>query len=497
MTSRRACLPAAALLLAAAFAQSAPLAQPTAVQQLPEPQDRWALVVGVSHYDSASLTPLFGEQDATTIARDLVQVAGFPENQVIVLNDASTDTAGVCDASRDVPLTHGAPTSANIVNCLFYIANMVSPKGLLFVFFSGHGVNVDNDTFLLAKDSPPSSDLDFLKLRAIGTETIAAALRRSASKQVMLFVDACRDQLFSGTKGVSANVLTKQFADHLDFEKMNLGKRAYVTMFSSSVGQSSYSFLDRKMSYFTWELHQALSGVAGVNGGAYDTNGVMTLTRLLAYVQDNLPPLVKRMNAGKEQVPWTRVEGFNADTLVLAMRAGASASAPTASRSTVSRPTPSSVINPIITEQDLSSRFSDALVLIVGEEISDSSAAAELSSMIARSLGASNRLAPFGLNLAFNSAFAGSPRDLSTIDHIERIPLIVLGKVHTTYESQGSLATGLQKATVLLQLRLYRPTEHFATDFRSVDGIGAGFSQSLALTLALDRVARAFADLVR
>jgi hypothetical protein len=285
----------------AVVASDGTVAEPTAavpgsVSQLPPSSERWALVIGVSRYDDPNLNPLYGQNDAKKIAKDLEQYAGFPPLQIILLTD-------------DQPRDH-QPTRERIWFWLSVIKQNASPAGLIMIMFSGHGLQSGGSTFLMPRDAYLNFDETYLTQNAISADVLNDSLRSSLAKQVILLVDACRNNPYA-TEGPDANQMSSRFADSFNYEKLNLGKEAYATIFSTSVGSESYQYQSEKMGYFSWVLDQALSGAA------YDSNGQLTLQGLLAYLQQNTPKLVKLYNPGKEQVPYALIGGYLADQVVL------------------------------------------------------------------------------------------------------------------------------------------------------------------------------------
>jgi hypothetical protein len=125
-------------------------------------------------------------------------------------------------------------------------------------------------------------------------------------------VDACRNNPYAA-KGENANEMTSGFADSFDYDKQNLGKEAYATIFSTSLGGESYQYQSEKMGYFSWVLDQAL------RGQAYDRSGHLTLAGLIAYLQTKTKKLVEVDKPGFKQVPYALVGGYQANELVLAI----------------------------------------------------------------------------------------------------------------------------------------------------------------------------------
>ncbi|MGE0214018.1 MAG: caspase family protein, partial [Parvibaculaceae bacterium] len=76
----------------------------------------------------------------------------------------------------------------------------IRPGDIALVHFSGHGVELDGQNFLLPADVPAPRDgnEDFLKDEAVSLVSIVERLRKSGVATSMVIVDACRDNPFAG-----------------------------------------------------------------------------------------------------------------------------------------------------------------------------------------------------------------------------------------------------------------------------------------------------------
>jgi photosystem II stability/assembly factor-like uncharacterized protein len=282
------------VLFSPVLAAQAPAISQT-VGKPPPSSERWALVIGVSKYDDPSFNPLYGQDDARKIASDLVQYAGFDPLQVIVLSD---------DQPKD-----RQPRRERILFWLSDLKQNASPQGLLLVFFSGHGMESGGESFLMPQEAYYNEDTTYLEQNAVPVKVVSKMLGDSLTKQVIVLVDACRNNPYAAA-GRSSNRMTSTFADSFDYEKQNLGKEAYVTIFSTSLGEESFQYQSKRMGYFSWVLDQALSG-------AYDPGGGLTLESLIDDLQSQVPKLVRLYNPGRTQKPDPHLGGYLADQLVL------------------------------------------------------------------------------------------------------------------------------------------------------------------------------------
>lgn len=265
----------------------------------PGKQKRWALVIGVDRYADTQITTLGGSSnDAKAIARALVSYAGFPEDQVILL---ATDQP----AERQ-------PTRGNILRRLSNLASVMPSDGLLFLSFAGHGMERSNQAFLLPSDAQVSNDVDLLEQTAINVAQIKERIRKTGVRQVVLILDACRNDP-SGRSNAD-NPLTAAYTKAFNFDVQNREVTAFATLYATAVGERAYEYTEKRQGYFTWAL------VEGMKGAAANDKGEVTLAALLKHVQERVPKHVTAdLGSGKEQRPFADIGGYQADQLVIAV----------------------------------------------------------------------------------------------------------------------------------------------------------------------------------
>jgi hypothetical protein len=296
--------------------------KPPEISQLPERGKRFALIIGIDEYADKNISRLNGaRRDARALAEALIQYAGFPKEQVILL-------------TSDEP--QAQPRRGLILRYLSNLRNKVPADGLLLVAFAGHGIERRNRAFLLPWDAELSDDLDLLQDTAISVDRMRDLIRATGVKQVMLILDACRNDPSAG-RGDMPNLLSAAYLRDPDFRRRispstgfklplsgvfgseSLGLRnrdieAYATLYATGIGQRAYEYAKKGQGYFTWAL------VEGLSGKAAEPNGEVTLGGLKRYVEETVPPLVSLdLGAGKVQRPFAVIEGYQAEKLIVAV----------------------------------------------------------------------------------------------------------------------------------------------------------------------------------
>lgn len=270
------------------------------VAEWPSSAKRYALVIGVEQYQDKQITPLVAAaNDAKLLAGALVQYAGFPADQVVLL-------------ASDQPIER-QPTRENILRRLSNLRAAIPSDGLLLVSFAGHGIEREGRAFLLPSNAQVSGDISLLEDTAIGVDTIKERIRQTGVKQVMMVLDACRNDPTAG-RADAPNNLTEAYTRGFNFDVRNKEVSAFATLYATSVGSRAYENTEKKNGYFT------LAIVDGLKGAAANSKGEVTLDSLKQYVQDEVPKRVKLdLGVGKKQDPQIVLDGYKANELVISI----------------------------------------------------------------------------------------------------------------------------------------------------------------------------------
>lgn len=269
------------------------------VGELPPVSKRWALVVGVDTYDDRQISPLYAaSNDASALAEAFVRYAGFPKDQVILL------------ASNQPQERH--PTRGNVLLRLANLARLIPKDGLLLFAFAGHGIERNNQAFLLPSDAKMSDNIRILQSTALSVTEIKDWVQEMNLKQVLILLDACRNDPTAG-RAEAPNRMTESYRKGFEFDSQNSQVEAFATLYATRVGQRAYEYAEKEHGYFTWAV------VEGLKGGAANNRGEVTLGSLERYIQDLVPRQINvDLGSGKDQRPFADVRGYKASELVLA-----------------------------------------------------------------------------------------------------------------------------------------------------------------------------------
>ncbi|NEO97882.1 MAG: hypothetical protein F6K58_04070 [Symploca sp. SIO2E9] len=224
----------------------------------------WAIAVGINHY--SSLTPLnYAQRDAERIKQLLLSEVGF--DQVFLFTNDSPEIP-----AKPTPICT-QPTFGHLRQFLRRQFNrkILSEGDNLWFFFAGHGRREANRDYLMLCDSDPGDVCS----TAIPVHYITEQLRSSGAGNVVLLLDACRNQ---GARG----------------EGIGEEHRGVVTFYSCAPNQKAYEIEALQQGAFTYALIEALK-IQGAGNCA-------TVERLEQYLQRRVPELNRQypQNQGRQ-----------------------------------------------------------------------------------------------------------------------------------------------------------------------------------------------------
>jgi hypothetical protein len=231
-------------------------------------------------------------------------VAGFDEDDIFFL---TSDQKG-----------NRLPTKVNIIKWISHIKSHAAPEDTFVFFFSGHGMDMGNESYLLTYDSEPSNK-DTLDISSLKISEMKRVIEEMPLRKVLLFVDACRNDPRTG-KGDTNNTLTVNQAKNLVIRpgkgtgKGDTSSGFSFTFFSCGVGQRSFEWTEKGMGFFAYYLVEGLRGGAASEEAGHN----VTIGSLKRYLWEKVPGTVER-EKGVRQEPWVKGESSTgADEWVLA-----------------------------------------------------------------------------------------------------------------------------------------------------------------------------------
>ncbi|MBW4659551.1 MAG: SUMF1/EgtB/PvdO family nonheme iron enzyme [Drouetiella hepatica Uher 2000/2452] len=240
----------------------------------------WAIVIGVNNYESLPRLK-YAKRDAELMRDFLIKQAKF--DRVYLFSDDSPDYEG----------NSTKPTLVNLRRVLRQLFNQpcLSQGDNFWFFFSGHGTRYQDQDYLMPIDADPGD----IGHTGIATQYISDRLSRCGADNVVLVLDACRNQ--GGKALPSMGSSTALLA----------GQKGIISLFSCSPGQLSYEVDALKQGVFTHVLLQALGNVGRC----------ATVEQLNQYMKSHVPKLLYHHHKHSGQTSYTRVEPIERAHLIL------------------------------------------------------------------------------------------------------------------------------------------------------------------------------------
>jgi hypothetical protein len=254
--------------------------------------DTWALLVGIDDYRDPRISDLnYTVNDVTYFSEALIETGCVPKSNVYLMTNQSSGA--------------NIPTHTNVLFRLENLTTRVKPEDIFIFYFTGHGMMRSSKQYLLAINSDPRSATT-LATSAIPLETLLELLRRVNAHQIVIFLDACRNDPEQG-KGDADNALTDDFARSVSLKRRSgAGDQSMgtATFFASHVGERAYEWPEKESGVFSFYL------VAGLLGKAADSDNQVTIRSLASYVEKEVDRWSQEhLTSGKRQKPWLVSEG--------------------------------------------------------------------------------------------------------------------------------------------------------------------------------------------
>jgi uncharacterized caspase-like protein len=236
----------------------------------------WAVVIGINEYEHLQRPLKYAKRDAELMRDFLCNEAGFEK---------------VYHFSEDSSEKQLLPTRSNVMRLLHvrFEQPFMSAGDNFWFFFSGHGVRQNGCDYLMPTDGFPED----IANSNISVNFIIQRLRRCRADNIILILDACRDE------GKSVEGIGRQTAE----QARQLG---VISMFSCSPNEISYEIEDLQQGSFTRALLEGL----GTQGQC------ATVERLNQYLIQRVTELNRQFGKPK-QTPLTIAEPIEKSHLIL------------------------------------------------------------------------------------------------------------------------------------------------------------------------------------
>jgi len=243
----------------------------------------WGIAIGINTY--TNLQPLqYGKADAEAMRDWFEKEASF--DKVFLFTEDSPEIK-----TRPNPI----PTKPTFGHVRRFLRSqfqekksLLKPGDNLWFFFAGHGRREGGRDYLMLSDSDPGDVTN----TAIEVNFVTSCLRECGADNVVLFLDACRNQ--EGTRKGQGIGLEKH--------------QGVVIFYSCSANESSYEVQELSHGVFTKFLLEGLSSQGKRN--------CATVEKLEQYLQETVPSIASKYRKQKQN-PYASVEPTSKRHLIL------------------------------------------------------------------------------------------------------------------------------------------------------------------------------------
>ncbi len=233
--------------------------------------NNWAIAIGINKYNNLQQLN-FAKLDAEAMRDWFEQEARF--DRVFLFTE---DSAPILTSGASIPTQ---PTYGNLRRFLRvnFENSLLRAGDNLWFFFAGHGCREGDRDYLMLLDSDPGD----VEHTAISVDYVTQRLRRSGADNVVLFLDACRNEGSRGGQGI--------------------GEQRYqgvVTFYSCMPQQKSYEIEQLQHGVFTKVLLEGLR-IGGEGNCA-------TVERLEQYLRVRVP-VINQQYRKERQNPYATAE---------------------------------------------------------------------------------------------------------------------------------------------------------------------------------------------
>ena len=283
----RALLISALLLLfsQAVLSQGVPGLNSSRGSQSVSPENRWAVIVGVSEYQHLPEKSWLNscDKDAAAFADFLTSARG-----------------GRLPAEHMKLLLNQDATARNIRVALDFAITESSPGDVIYFFYAGHGkvrrYGSGDAAYLMAYDSEP----EYLNATAIPMDEIHryVDIHLGRASQVIMITDACHAGAILPTSPVSSKDSTRSLSEYLE----NIGEREGVLNLMAC-RRDEVAFEDARLGghgVLTYALLRALNGEASST-----RDGKVRIQDVLEYVSYHVPRLTNQRQHPRHSTHYT------------------------------------------------------------------------------------------------------------------------------------------------------------------------------------------------
>ncbi len=264
-----------------------------------------ALLVGVQEYEYRGIPNLkCTVNDVKGLSRELVDSAGF---------DPADITLMTSDLAKD---TEFYPTHSNVIFVFEELAKTIEREDTFLFYFSGHGFGYDGDDHFLATVNADARSRGALRSTALSLSQLQESMTAIKAGQIILILDACRNDPVADSKGSGDPGLTSGFSSKMIEVASSLHQnyRRTVILKACREKQKSWEWREKGYSVFTYFLMEGLRKADIRNGNS------LTVNSLSDYVHSCLENWCEENRPGESNRQTPDFQQFGSPSIILTQK---------------------------------------------------------------------------------------------------------------------------------------------------------------------------------
>ncbi len=211
------------------------------------------------------------------------------KNPALNLNYAEPDARGIVDFFRksgkglfkemDIrEIYNDQATKQSILSGLGRLAN-TSPQDAVLIYLAGHGENINDKWYFIPHELTfPEREAD-VTTKGISSDELKDSIIRIKAQKILILIDAC--------KSGAVLVAFRGFEDRKALSQLSRASGVHVVA-ASTKNQFAAEVQELGHGVFTYTLLQ------GLNGKAAGKGETITVLKLMAYIEEQLPEITKK-----------------------------------------------------------------------------------------------------------------------------------------------------------------------------------------------------------
>ncbi|MCJ7615359.1 MAG: caspase family protein, partial [Desulfobacterales bacterium] len=211
------------------------------------------------------------------------------KNPALNLNYAEPDARGITDFFKqqgkrlfknvDIKVIYNEQaTKENIVSKLGQLQN-INPQDAVLIYLAGHGENINDKWYFIPHELTYPEREDDVKIKGISSDELSGYMKNIKAQKILLLIDAC--------KAGAVLIAFRGFEDRKALSQLSRSTGVHIIA-ASTKDQFAAEVKELGHGVFTYTLLEGLKGKAAGGGET------VTVFKLKAYVDEQLPEITKK-----------------------------------------------------------------------------------------------------------------------------------------------------------------------------------------------------------